>query len=150
MTAKKNPRRSTSGAKQPSAKSSPQEIAPGVFLGGWNDAAGFEGIRFCVLDEAPSDMPAEAHISVYDGARDGPDMDHLERLAREVQAARDRGGKVLIFCGHGVRRGPLGAAWYLHRHENLSIDEAYERIRAVRPKVEHAREWIGHPEPLDA
>lgn len=52
--------------------------------------------------------------------------------------------------GHGVRRGPLGVAWYLHRAEKLSLDQAYERIRAVRPKIESAREWIGHPEALES
>jgi protein-tyrosine phosphatase len=138
-------------ARRPAARKippSPQEIAPGVFLGGWKDAVRFEGSRFCVLDEAPDDMPAGQHIPVYDEATDRPKVDNLDRLAREVRSAHDSGKPVLIFCGHGVRRSPLGAAWYLHRYEQVSLDEAYERIRAVRPQVEHAREWIGNPGPL--
>ncbi len=137
----------TPRAKHPT---SPQEIAPGVFLGGWKDAVRFEGARFCVLDEAPDDLPPSKHIPVYDGAGDRPNVENLDRLARDVRSARDAGRPVLIFCGHGVRRSPLGAAWYLHRYEKLSVDQAYDRIRAVRPQVEHAREWIGHPDPLDA
>jgi hypothetical protein len=136
---------------KPAAKKtppSPQEIAPGVFLGGWKDATRFEGARFCVLDELPDDMPAGSHIPVYDEATDRPKLENLDRLAREVHSARASGTPVLIFCGHGVRRSPLGAAWYLHRYEHLTIDEAYDRIRTIRPQVEHAREWIGNPDPL--
>lgn len=133
---------------RPPRPASPQEIAPGVFLGAYRDAARFEGARFCVLDEAPSDLSAARHIPVYDGARDRPNVENLDRLAREVHEARAAGQPVLIFCGHGVRRSPLGAAWYLHRYENLSLEEAYDRIRAVRPQVERAQEWIGDPAEL--
>jgi hypothetical protein len=149
MAAKKSPGRPQRKAKSKKPVPSPQEVAPGVFLGGWNDAIKFEGTRFCVLDEAPDDMPAGTHLPVYIEAGDRPDLDHLNQLAREVRRAHDGGSKVLIYCGHGIRRGPLGAAWYLHRYEDLSLDAAYDRIRSVRPRVEHAREWIGHPESLE-
>lgn len=132
------------------APPSPPEIAPGVFLGGWKDAVRFEGVRFCVLDEAPDERPPSEHIPIYDGAGDQPDLKNLDRLAREVRAAHAAGKPVLIFCGHGVRRSPLGAAWYLHRYEDLTVEQAYDRIRAVRPQVERARQWIGHPGPLES
>jgi len=128
---------------------SPQEIAPGVFLGGWNDALKFSGRKFCVLDEAPDDMPAATHIPIYDEGKDTPIVSNLDRLATEVDAARRAHEPVLLFCGHGVRRSPLAAAWYLHRHEKLPLDEAYIRIRTVRPKVETASEWIGNCKPLE-
>jgi Dual specificity phosphatase, catalytic domain len=146
MPATRRTARAATGTKFPS----PQEIAPGVYLGGWKDAVGFEGTRFCVLDEAPDDMPAGTHIPIYDEEKDAPRVENLERLARGIRSARDAGSPVIVFCGHGVRRSPLGAAWYLHRYEHLSLDAAYEKIRAVRPQVEHAREWIAHPEALGA
>ena len=123
---------------------SPQEISPGVFLGGWNDAARFDGTKFCVLDEAPDDMPAATHVPIYDEAKDAPIVANLDRLASEIDAAHRANRPVLVFCGHGVRRSPLAAAWYLHRYEKLSLDQAYERIRSVRPKVETAQEWVGN------
>jgi len=129
---------------------SPQEVAPGVFVGGWEDAVKFSGRRFCVSDEKPEDMPPGTHVPIYDDAKDEPIVPNLDRLAAEMSAARKAGERVIVFCGHGIRRGPLGAAWYLHRVEHLSLDRAYERIRAVRPKVETAREWIGNPEALDS
>jgi protein-tyrosine phosphatase len=128
---------------------SPQEISPGVFLGGWNDALRFSGKKFCVLDEAPDDMPMATHVTIYDEATDAPIVPNLDRVASEMNSARRAHEPVLVFCGHGVRRSPLAAAWYLHRYEKLSLDEAYERIRAVRPKVETPREWIGNWKKLE-
>jgi protein-tyrosine phosphatase len=136
-TTKPAPRRKSSRA------SGPSEIAPGVFVGGWNDAVKFTGARFCVLDEAPEDMPPATHIPIYDEKTDGAVRSNLERVAREMAAARSAGEPVLVFCGHGVRRSPLAGAWYLHRAEQLSLHDAYERIRAVRPKIETAEEWLG-------
>jgi len=139
----------TSKSKSPkNSTPSPQEISPGVFLGGWNDALKFEGKRFCVLDEAPDDMPPATHVRVYDEAKDAPIVANLDRLASEMNSARRSDEPVLVFCGHGVRRSPLAAAWYLHRYEKLPLDEAYAKIRAVRPKVETAQEWIGNWKPL--
>jgi len=127
---------------------SASEIAPGVFVGGWKDAVGFDGARFCVLDEMPAETPADAGVTIYDGERDVPILSNLDRVAKLVEEAHADHRPVLVFCGHGVRRSPLAAAWYLHRSEGLPIDEAYRRIQAARPQVEHAREWIGHWEIL--
>jgi Dual specificity phosphatase, catalytic domain len=143
--------KTTSGAraKPNTTRKSPSEIAPGVFVGGWNDALRFAGAKFCVLDEAPDDMPAATHVPIYHEATDKADITNLNRLARSIREARSKGEPVLVFCGHGVRRSPLGGAWYLHTSEGISLDAAYDRVRAVRPKVEHARSWIGNHGNLD-
>ena len=133
---------------QPQPKS-PSEIAPGVFVGGWNDAIRFEGVRFCVLDDAPDDMPPATHVPIYVEDGDRPNIANLDRLAHQMAVARAKGEPVLVFCGHGVRRSPLGGAWYLHRSEGLSLDQAYDRVRAVRPSIEAAREWIGNTADLE-
>jgi hypothetical protein len=124
---------------------SPSEVAPGIFVGGWKEALAFEGIRICVLDERPEDMPPASHVPVYDGENDRALLKNLDRIATEITDARAKGRPVLLFCGHGVRRSPLAAAWYLHRAEGLTLEEAYARIRSVRPQVEPANEWIGDP-----
>ncbi|MCI4367214.1 MAG: dual specificity protein phosphatase family protein [Thermoplasmata archaeon] len=125
------------------------EISPGVFVGGWNDALGFEGRLFCVLDEPPEGIPNATHIPIYDERNDRADTKQLDRLAAAVSTAHADGLPVLIFCGHGVRRSPLAAAWYLRRAEGLPLSAAYERIRAVRPKVEPARAWLGNADELE-
>jgi protein-tyrosine phosphatase len=118
-------------------------------VGGRKDALEFVGTRFCVLDRPPEDMPPATHIPIYDEASGGAVGANLDRLAREIAAARARGEPVLVFCGHGVRRSPLGAAWYLHRAEHLPLDQAFDRIRAVRPKVEYPRSWMGNTAGLE-
>jgi protein-tyrosine phosphatase len=137
------PAKSPPSKKEPTRRGTgPSEVAPGLYVGGWKDALRFAGTRFCVLDEAPDDMPPAKHIPIYDDATGGAIVPNLDRLARAIAAARAGGEPVLVFCGHGIRRSPLGMAWYLHRAEHVPLDRAYERIRAVRPKVEPARAWI--------
>ena len=126
------------------------EVAPGVFVGGRKDAANFTGARVCVLDERPDGMPPATHVPIYDGASDRIVPKNLDRVADLVAAARAKGEPVLVFCGHGVRRSPLAAAWYLRRAEGLSLDAAYARIRTARPQIETAREWVGDLTGLDA
>lgn len=128
----------------------PSEIAPGVSVGGWKDALQFEGSRFCVLDEAPDDMPSGTHIPIYDDRTGRAITENLDRLAREMAKEHSAGHPVLVFCGHGVRRSPLAGAWYLHRIEGLSLDQAYERIRSVRPRIEEAKEWVGSTDGLES
>ncbi len=143
------PPRKTAPKKTPTRTKGPSEIAPGVFVGGWKDALQFEGARFCVLDEAPEDMPPATHIRIYDEARGGADRRGLDRLVLGIHAARTKGESVLVFCGHGVRRSPLGGAWYLRNQVGLTLDGAYDRIQAVRPQVERARDWLENADELE-
>jgi hypothetical protein len=146
MTARK---KSPGPSKPGSRPKSPAEFAPGVFVGGWNDAVQFNGTRFCVLDEKPEDMPPGNHIPIYDEDSGGALRSNLDRLADEIGAARAKGRPVLVFCGHGIRRSPLAAAWYLHRSEHLPLDQAFERVQAVRPKAEPPSSWMGDPTSLE-
>lgn len=140
---------SRGAAKKPKARAAtPSEFSPGVFVGGWKDALGFQGARFCVLDEAPDDMPVATHVPIYDENADRAIRKNLDQLVRAMHREHSVGKPVLVFCGHGVRRSPLAAAWYLRQTEGISLDEAYGRIRSVRPKIEQAQEWIADTENL--
>ncbi len=125
------------------------EVAEGVFIGGLPDAPAFEGDRICVLDERPERGPVATFLPIYDPAQGRADRRNLDRVIEAVERSRARGRPVLIFCGHGVRRSPLAAAWLLHETEHISLEAAYERIRAVRPQVEDAREWVDDLSDLD-
>lgn len=122
----------------------PSEVAPGVFVGNWEDAVRFEGARFCVLDEAPADMPPATHVPIYTEATDRASPKELDRLAAAMQRSHEKGEPVLVFCHQGLYRSPLGAAWYLHRSEGLTLDQAYDRIRSVRPRAKPASGWLGN------
>lgn len=131
------------------AAKGPSEISPDVFVGSWKDAIEFHGARFCVLDEPPEDMPPATHIAIYREGTRRADVRNLEKLARAMISDHAKGEPVLVFCGHGVRRSPLGGLWYLRRSEGLSLDEAYERVHAVRAKAEHPRSWVGNVSELE-
>lgn len=148
MTPAKSPKAARRSSPQ---RNSPSEIAPGVYVGGWKDAVGFAGARICVLDEPPEEsLPAMTHVPIYDGTADRALPQNLNRVADLARAARGRGEPVLLFCGHGVRRGSLAGAWYLHRTEGISLDAAFDRVAAVRPQIERPARWIGHADELDA
>ena len=136
---KKKPQtRATAGTSKAS------EIAPGVYVGGWSDAEQFQGTRICVLDEAPDDrIPGDTLVPIYNEKQDRPIRENLDRVAKMVETARTAKQPVLLFCGHGIRRGSLAGAWYLHAHDGISLDAAYARVRAVRPKIQHVKEWVG-------
>ena len=138
------------GAPSPRGGSRPtgdaSEIADGVFVGGWADAEGFEGIRICVVEELPTGpIPAEALLPVYDREHETPHWANLDRLVELAGEARARGDRVLFFCGHGLRRGALAGAWYLHRREGVPVAVAFDRVQAVRPRIERPRHWMGDP-----
>jgi protein-tyrosine phosphatase len=138
------PPKSLPRARPKAERPPPSEIVPGVFVGGWKDAEHFHGTRICVLDEVPNgELPAEAHVPIYDASKDQPLVANLNRVAKLVETARGKDETVLLFCGHGIRRGSLAGAWYLHRSEGISLDAAYEKVRAARPQIEHVKEWVG-------
>lgn len=128
----------------------PTEIAPGVFVGGRAAAADFPGLRMCVLDAGEDAGVPSERLPVYDPEEERPIRENLERIATAVRDARSRGEPVLIFCGHGVRRSPLAAAWYLHRAEGISLGAAYDRIERVRPFIERPEQWLRGSGALEA
>ncbi len=136
------------GTRSPSAGYA-SEIAPGIYVGGFRDASGFAGRRICVRDEGDEVPAGTTHVPVYDGEADRPLRANLDRVAELVEEARAAGEPVLLFCGHGVRRGPLAGAWYLHRHEGIPLEAAFDRIREARPQIQRLREWAGGWESLD-
>jgi hypothetical protein len=144
------PKPSSGGGARKPKKSGASEIAPGVFVGGWNDAVEFEGVRVCVLDDPPAEpIPGATHVPIYDEKSDAAIPENLDRVAAIVENATRAQSPVLLFCGHGIRRGSLAGAWYLHRHDGLTLDAAYGRVRAVRPKIQSGEEWIGHWPPTE-
>ncbi len=145
MAAQKN----AGGSSERRRAKGPTEVAPGLFVGGWGEAEGFSGARFCVLDEKPAELPNGTHIPVYDERTGGAIRPNLDRLAKEAAAAKGRGEAVVVFCGHGIRRGPLGAAWILHRNDHLTLEQAFDRIQAVRPRIERPAAWMDDPTSVD-
>ena len=68
----------------------------------------------------------------------------LERLPRAFEFARahvERGSSVLVHCRHGKDRTGLFMAYYLLRRDELSVEEAIGKVKAVRPIAMTAQGW---------
>ena len=50
--------------------------------------------------------------------------------------------KVVVHCAMGMERSPLTVVWYLHKHHDKTIDEAYDMVQSARAVVVDRREWI--------
>ena len=50
--------------------------------------------------------------------------------------------KVVVHCAMGMERSPLTVVWYLHKHHDKTIDEAYDMAQSARAVVVDRREWI--------
>lgn len=121
----------------PTSPKTPPEIAPGVDAGGWNDAVRFEGVRCCVLDEAPEGMPSATHIPIYHGEADAVDRKNLGRPAESVRRARAEGQPVPIIPGISWSRG---RAWNEERRVAVSLlrsAEVGEEPRKTSRRLSH-------------
>lgn len=72
------------------------------------------------------------HLPTIDNT--APTLEHLASGVEFIQRELAKGGKVYIHCQEGLGRGPTMAAAYLVS-EGLSPDEAWMKIRTVRPFI---------------
>jgi predicted protein tyrosine phosphatase len=63
-----------------------------------------------------------------------PSLEHLRAGVEFMTEEIDSGGAVYVHCGSGVGRAPSMAAAYL-ASTGLAVEEAWARIRAVRPFI---------------
>ena len=64
-----------------------------------------------------------------------PDPGRLLAAARAIEGAR-QDGEVLVYCALGYSRRPsVVATWLAMTGRAGSVDEAVERVRAVRPRI---------------
>jgi len=55
---------------------------------------------------------------------------------------KSENGRLVVHCRYGMDRSPLVVAWYLFRFRNMTLDEAYQKIRNVHPKINDRRDWV--------
>jgi protein-tyrosine phosphatase len=68
----------------------------------------------------------------------------LDTLADVIQDQLEgTDNRVVVHCFAGMERSVLTCVWYLCKHQGMSMDEAYETVREVRPVALDRREWVG-------
>jgi protein-tyrosine phosphatase len=71
------------------------------------------------------------------------DKERLDFLADQINFfLKNQLGEIIFHCDLGRDRSPLVLAWYFHKHRGLTLDEAYDQIRAVKADIRDRRDWI--------
>lgn len=86
------------------------------------------------FDDLAAGVATERYLYLPTPDNTAPSQEHLHEGVAFIREEIERGGKVFIHCGVGVGRAPTLAAAYLVS-TGLSPEEAWEKIRAVRPFV---------------
>ena len=69
---------------------------------------------------------------------DHPDEDiysHLSVAVAFIEAALATGGRVLVYCTAGISRSATVVMAYIIHRSRISVEAAYEVVRASRPFV---------------
>ena len=93
-----------------------------------------------VADELESN--ADAKIIVQPYSRDiRSNLDAVAQLMDEVLSQGNR--TVAVHCAMGMERSVLAVVWYLTTNKGMTVDNAYDLVKAGRPIALDRREWAG-------
>ena len=120
------------------------QITPQLHVGGQYTRRGWpkmvdRGISAVVnmrieYDDNHAGIAPERYLYLPTVDDSAPTMEHLQEGSAFIAEEIDRGGGVYVHCASGVGRAPaLAAAYFVST--GLSADEAWDRIRTVRPFV---------------
>jgi Dual specificity phosphatase, catalytic domain len=114
------------------------EIVANLYVGDLQDAVKFDGMIISVLADVPAGEPRRSiQLPFLVGGRA-----RLDTTAAVIDAALALNLRVLVHCEEGSERAPLIVAWYLVSRRGMSLDEAYNLLRARRPIVRDRRKWL--------
>jgi hypothetical protein len=108
-------------------------IAHHFAVGGVVDAKHHNGKLICVTESFPYEMPKHAmHVPIMrEGWVRRAQLDAVVMLIEVCQLQYD----VMVVSGTGLDRAPLVAAWYLHKINRVSLQEAYDELQAINSSI---------------
>ena len=112
------------------------EVAPGVFIGGWHDARDhaheFDAVINCAID-APCYGGAH-HFPLVDGPGNARELmqSAIEQVITEMKAGR----RILVHCVGGKSRSVVVTAMALSRVTGVSFSDAIDSIVEARGLAE--------------
>ncbi|CAH2246630.1 dual specificity phosphatase 28 [Pelobates cultripes] len=62
--------------------------------------------------------------------------DHFAQCVDLIESTITSGGKCLVYCKNGRSRSATVCIAYLMKHKNLSLDDAFQVVKAARPVIE--------------
>lgn len=140
------------------------QIIHDIWIGDLEDTKVWEGNIICVLETRPESLSIDAlHIPILTlrfekvmmKDKDGKDTDYmthayvdralkvqLDAVAHIIQNHIDAKEKLLVSCGAGMERSPLAVTWYIHTRLGLTLEDAFELVKAKRPQAQNRLEWL--------
>ncbi|XP_006012743.1 dual specificity phosphatase 28 [Latimeria chalumnae] len=98
-----------------------------------------EGVTFCINVSKQQPFPAlrvsTLRVPVYDDPSENL-YKYFERCADAIEDTARAGGQSLVYCKNGRSRSAAICIAYLMKHKCLSLQEAFEAVKAARPVVE--------------
>ncbi|MGB0582067.1 MAG: phosphatase PAP2/dual specificity phosphatase family protein [Limisphaerales bacterium] len=112
----------------------PSEVVPGVWIGRIPDIKQWEGnVIDCTCEHRRRKPLSGTHERVPMLDLVVPNATALERVAEQIQAAREEGKPVLVVCGLGLGRSALSvAAWLILSGKENSPKDALKRVKSAR------------------
>ena len=87
---------------------------------------------------------ADKKIPVEPGYGPGQTRRTVEQVADLIDTVlRSEGRKVVVHCAMGMERSVLCVVGYMQKYLDMTIDQAYEQVSAIRPIAADRRHWLG-------
>lgn len=132
---------------QPLVSAPKTEILPRLWVGGLPASKALKASEgwtiICVREFNCKDEPWAIHIPLLRqevGNRAG--RKSLDAIADEIELALAAGDNVLVHCWEGVERGPLSVVYFLVTRRGYTFEEAYDKLKDLRPGVADRRAWL--------
>jgi len=119
-------------------------VTPNVAVTDWEGGvhATEEGhFVICVADE----LDELGHVCIPIDPVDGRKrtVKTLERIANLIHwMVSETKKSVVVHCAMGMERSVIAVAWYLHKYQEMTLDEAYDAIGWVRPIAADRKHWV--------
>ncbi|KAM7542789.1 hypothetical protein Aperf_G00000000130 [Anoplocephala perfoliata] len=131
----------------------PTAVLPHLLIGCQSDAMSAEvcadfGVTHIINVSADGEMSPHVppsrflRIPINDNGK-ADIVPYFEKAFAFLDSAKRSGGRVLIHCFAGISRSPTLAIAYLMHDQRLTFDEAYNRVKSIRPKISPNFSFIG-------
>ncbi|XP_032887420.1 dual specificity phosphatase 28 [Amblyraja radiata] len=98
-----------------------------------------EGVTFCINVSRQQPFPAlrvgTLRVPVFDDPAENL-FKYFDRCADAIEGVNREGGRTLVYCKNGRSRSASICTAYLMKYRCLSLREAFEHVKSIRPTVE--------------